>query len=169
MTKTGKIFTTYSIDAAVMTNPIDYKDGFNRKDVSSAFYNNIAPDKAKTTISRRFNANKHIKQTWQICPIHRTILFFWLNSMSFLMMIFSLSVKLLRKQTTKLQSSPHLCIRQPALWVFPLFFPLKVVMLLGEDNVKSSLFSSLLTSAMLIPNLLIETPEASGLGRESSA
>lgn len=151
-----------------MTNPIEYKDRFNRKDVSSAFYNNVAPDEAKTTISGRFDANKYIKQTWQICLIHRTILFLWLNSMSFLMMIFSLSVKILRKQTTKLQSFPHLWIRQPALWVVPLFFPLKVNMLLGEDNVKSRVFSSLLTSAMLVPNFLIENPEASGLGRENS-
>lgn len=61
MTRLGenKIFTTDLTDPAVTTNPIEYKDQLKRRGISSAFYNNVVPDEAKTTISAILDANKH--------------------------------------------------------------------------------------------------------------
>lgn len=55
----GRIFITDPTDPAVITSPTEFEDWFNRKDVSSPFYNNAFPIEAKITTLAILDAIKH--------------------------------------------------------------------------------------------------------------
>lgn len=167
----GSIFTTDPTGPAVMTSPIEYEDQFNRRDISSAFYNNAVPDEAKITLSARFDAMKHtpsvanMLHSQNIIPLAEfnvipdDLLFISQNTEeeNNIASIFSSFMnKVARTMGDYIVLSTE-CSHEGGDSMLP-----------GEDNVKSRQFLSLLMSAMLIPKPLTENPETSGLMTDNS-
>lgn len=167
----SRLVTTDSIDPAVITNPVEYKDQFNRKCISSILYNNAVPDGAKTTILARSNANKHKSNLADIPHSQNNIIPFAEFNVT------PDDISFINKNTedTNRASMFSSSMNKAASTVAD-----SVVlstegsyeggdsMLPEEDKVKSRGFSSLLTSALLIPNSLTENPETSGLMTDNS-
>lgn len=163
----SKIFTTDSIDPAVITNHIEYKDQFNRKGVSFALYNHDAPNEAKTTISAKFNANKHKPNLADMPHSQNNVI-----PLAEFNVIPDDDLPFIGKNTEKANNRAPIfssSMNKAPSTVADSIAPATEgsyeggdSMLPGED-VKSRGFSSLLTSSMLIPNSLPENPKTSSL------
>lgn len=169
MIRTGerKTLTTDSINPAGITHLTEFKDQFNRKGISFAFYNNDTPNEAKPTISAILNANKHKPNLADMPHSQNNI-----TPLAKFNVIPDDDLPFIGKNTEKANNRASLfssSMDKAASTVAD-----SIVLstegsyeggdstLPGED-VKSRGFSSLLTSAMVIPNSLPENPETSGL------
>lgn len=159
----SRIFITDPINPAVITSPTEFEDRFNRKDVSSAFYNNAIPDEAKITILAILDATKHKPNFADMPHSQKRIPLAEFNvitdDLSFISKnseeeknIASIFSSSMNKGASTMGDSIVLSTEGSYVGGNS-----------GEDNVKSRRFPSLLTSGMLIPNSLTKNPETSGL------
>lgn len=168
----SKIFTD-STDPDVITYPIDYKNQFNRKGVSFAYYNNDVPEEAKATISAKLDANKRKPNLADILHLQNNII-----PLAEFNVIPDDDLPFIGKNTEKatnrasiFSSSMNKAARTMA---DSIVLPTERSygggdsMLPGKD-VKSRGFPSLLTPAILIPNSSPENPETSGLMTDKSS
>ncbi|VCW91233.1 unnamed protein product [Gulo gulo] len=162
----SKIVTTDSIDSAVTTYPTEYKDQFNRKGVSFALYNHDAPSESKTTISAKFNPNKHKPNLADMSHSQNNII-----PLAEFNVIPDDDLPFIGKNTGKANRVPTFSssmnkaastVAESIVLSTDGSYEGGDSMLPGED-VKSRRFSSLLTSATLIPNSLLENPKTSDL------
>lgn len=167
----SNIFTTESINSAVTTYPIEYKDQFNRKGVSFALYNHDAPNESKTTISAKFNPNKHKPNLADMPHSQNNII-----PLAEFNVVPDDDLPFIGKNTGKANRVPIFSssMNKAASTVADSIvlstdgsYEGGNSMLPGED-VKSRRFSSLLTSATLIPNSLPENSETSDLKIDKS-
>lgn len=172
ITRMGKdsIFTTDPIDPAVMTSPIEYEDQFNRRGITSVFYNNAVTDEAKITLSDRFDAMKHKPNVANMLHSQNIIPLAEFNVIPDYLFISESAEK-----ENNIASIFSLFMNQAANTMADSIvlstegsYEGGDFMLPGEDNVKSRQFLSLLTSVMLIPNSLTENSETSGLMTDNS-
>lgn len=168
----SRIFTTDSTDPPVIINPVAYKDQFNRKGASSVLYNNAAPGGAKSTIPARFKVNKHKSNLEYVPPSLNFIPLAELSVTPDNDLPFINRNSEEENNRASLFSSPMnkaaSTVVDPIVLSTEGSYERSDSMLPGEDNAKSKGFSSLLTSAMFIPNSLTENPDKTGLMTDNS-
>lgn len=159
----SKIFITDPIDPAVIANPTESEDQSNRKDVSSAFYNNAIPDEVKIVTLAILDAIKHKQNLADMPHSHKSIPLTEFNVISDDLSSSSknseeenniASIFSSRMNKAASTMSDSIVLSTEDIYVDDDS---------GEDNIISRRFPSLLTSGMLIPNSLTENPETSGL------
>ncbi|XDB51458.1 hypothetical protein ABFV05_005074 [Capra hircus] len=166
-----RIITTDSIDPAVISKPVEHKDQFNRRGVSSVLYNIVVPDGAKPSISGRFNANRHNSNLEDMPHSQNTIPLAEFNAtpdddLPFINKNTEYANKASTFSSTLNKASgtvaDYIVLSSEDSYEGGDFTSP------GEDKVESRRLSSLLTSAMFTPTSLTENPEISGLMTENS-
>ncbi|KAM7243262.1 hypothetical protein CapIbe_005756 [Capra ibex] len=166
-----RIITTDSIDPAVISKPVEHKDQFNRRGVSSVLYNIVVPDGAKPSISGRFNANRHNSNLEDMPHSQNTIPLAEFNAtpdddLPFINKNTEYANKASIFSSTLNKASgtvaDYIVLSSEDSYEGGDFTSP------GEDKVESRRLSSLLTSAMFTPTSLTENPEISGLMTENS-
>ncbi|ELW70444.1 hypothetical protein TREES_T100019234 [Tupaia chinensis] len=168
----SRMSTDDIIDPAIITIPLEYKDQFNRRGISSPFYNNDVPNIAKNTVSVRSDTNKLETNLANLSHLQYNII--PSSEFNFIPdndLLISKDTKGTNNRAPTFSSSIN---KIASTMADSTGLPTKgsyagsEAIVAGEDNVKYREFPSLLTTAILTPNSLTENFEISNLMRENS-